>query len=1520
MKKFINLIAFAALLFAPAMAWAQAELTVGNGTATDEYIPVYGYYVDAAQHNQVIYPADSLQEMTGGTISGLTFYMSETSTSWSGPVDWNTTVTISLGATEATSLSGVITGADLTQVAQVVWNGQDETLVVEFDNAFTYEGGNLLLDITTTAGSYGQASFYGAALSGASVCTHGMSTHAQDFLPKTTFSYVAGSGSICYKPRNLVFSERTSDGFTVSWTQPNGGGTEYAIFIDGEYETSVTDTFYNVTGLSANTLYSVQVKNVCDDGDSSSALSGSYRTDCAEGSCELTIACNDFPSAYYGGGISLSIVMNGSVVMNGINGNTTVSVCSGDSLYLIQNGANTTSWYSPTVTVTDVAGIEQVNANLSNTADGDTIWSTGNACPTCMPTDAVAVSDITSDGATFSWGENGATLWALYLDGELIENANPWSETTYSINGLEANTQYTFGVRVLCDDEDTSAMRSVTFRTACAGGSCELTVSCNDFPYSYSGDGMSVSLMMNGSAVLDKISGTSTVEICDGDSLYLIQNGANSDSWNSPTVTVIDVAGVEVINASLSNTAAGDTIWAAATGCPSCIPPNGLYISAADVDYLQASWNPIENAEGYLVYFDSVLVTESPITDTFYMFDNLEQMSQHQIWVRAYCGDEDTSAYRRLRASTPCSTIHIDTENEFNINWANYVYSRQNDPNWTIRPQSHDDYSCWYFSAPCVQPRGDADAADNGIWFLSPIDGCGNGTLQNSYFCLPIFDAPINTLEMSFYAKVGLWGSNDAPDKVILGIADISGENVEWLDTLNGLGRGTAELYDHIRFEDYEGTGVRFAIKLMNYTNWNAFISFKVKQIPDCSEPMNIVGHNFLNADSTYFTWTTTGASEWQVQVLTDDDPVGDLSIGATTVSEPTYVLPHLNMGQHYTLWVRTSCGGGLYSEWVHKGFYAGTVVMPATGADTVSGCGLVIYDNGYEGSYISGSTSTIVVRPATAGDLVAVVGGWFTTPTENGGTLTIYDGEGTTGEQLLNSSSSITALDTIYSELGALTIVVNAGSWAGAGCEIYTACVEAPTCLRPRHVTVSDITGTTATVTWDSGNATADTVNGHYNVYVKNLTTEETTTYEAIDVTYVFDEGALEPETNYELWVVGVCSDDDQSLSSEHVSFRTGCANGECVFTVEAPYSSYYGSVQVWQNGDMIADITGSEEVHSCLGNAVTLTWAAGSYSYDGFSVYQGDSTLISISDPSGMADGDTIVVFDGQCNATVYDIAVPYTGDCEAPYDLSVEKTSTTATVSFTGYGYAEGYEAEIVEGTWNGSMGNAEAVSGGSSHSFSGLTAATQYTIAVRTVCDSELGEYSDWTTVSFTTEAAGAEGCTAPTNVAVPEVGIDSTSAVVTWQENGGASKWQLHVSGTGYDRMFEATGNASYILNNLTPSTNYTVAVRSICSAVDTSEWSQSVSFRTTGGSGSQEGIETADALGASIYPNPASHTVTIEVAEPAEVNMVDQSGRVCGSWHVDSSVSIDVTSMARGVYYVRMVGENGMAVRKLIVK
>jgi hypothetical protein len=97
---------------------------------------------------------------------------------------------------------------------------------------------------------------------------------------------------------------------------------------------------------------------------------------------------------------------------------------------------------------------------------------------------------------------------------------------------------------------------------------------------------------------------------------------------------------------------------------------------------------------------------------------------------------------------------------------------------------------------------------------------------------------------------------------------------------------------------------------------------------------------------------------------------------------------------------------------------------MPASGTDTVSGCNLVVYDNGYQGVY--SGTSTIVVRPAQPGQLVGISGGWFHNYCYQGscqGTLTIYDGEGTNGTVLLTMDSRDTINDTILGEEGAITI-----------------------------------------------------------------------------------------------------------------------------------------------------------------------------------------------------------------------------------------------------------------------------------------------------------------------------------------------------------------------------------------------------------------------------------------------------------------------------------------------------------------
>ena len=64
-----------------------------------------------------------------------------------------------------------------------------------------------------------------------------------------------------------------------------------------------------------------------------------------------------------------------------------------------------------------------------------------------------------------------------------------------------------------------------------------------------------------------------------------------------------------------------------------------------------------------------------------------------------------------------------------------------------------------------------------------------------------------------------------------------------------------------------------------------------------------------------------------------------------------------------------------------------------------------------------------------------------------------------------------------------------------------------------------------------------------------------------------------------------------------------------------------------------------------------------------------------------------------------------------------LSATATETTATITFSGY--ADSYEVEIVAGSWQGSMGNAEPIST-TSHTFTDLQPGTAYSIAVRSVC--------------------------------------------------------------------------------------------------------------------------------------------------------------------------------------------------------
>lgn len=278
MKKVLRFLTLAVLLAAPWGGYfnqVQAQtLTVHDGTGNNQYVPFDGYNADAAQHNQMIYPATELAAMDGKSITQMVFYIDESASNGSYTAATRLgTWTVSLGETAETTLSGLDNSTSLTQVYQGNFDCSTGTLTLVFDDGYVYHGGNLLVDLNHAAASWNRWYFLGETVTGASY-TYGSQ---RNFLPKTTFSYETPAS--CAKPTGLAATVTPGSGTiaTLDWTvgdEETEWTVEYstsADFSSGVSSTTATGTpTKNLTGLTPETQYYARVKAVCGVGDESS--------------------------------------------------------------------------------------------------------------------------------------------------------------------------------------------------------------------------------------------------------------------------------------------------------------------------------------------------------------------------------------------------------------------------------------------------------------------------------------------------------------------------------------------------------------------------------------------------------------------------------------------------------------------------------------------------------------------------------------------------------------------------------------------------------------------------------------------------------------------------------------------------------------------------------------------------------------------------------------------------------------------------------------------------------------------------------------------------------------------------------------------------------------------------------------------------------------------------------------------------------------------------------------------------
>ena len=277
------------LLFAFVGTMRADVLTVGDGTVTNDRVPVYGYNGDTkGNQSEFVIPADQLTAMAGCEITKMTFYLST-----SAAAAWTATFQVYMTEIEETTLSAMVGPAGCTQVYEGTLDATGSTMVIEFDESYIYGGGNLVVGTyIAVKGNWKSAQFYGVTATGASINKPSAtgSVSQRNFLPKTTFEYAVPP--TCPKPTQLAVAYEGGTTATVTW---NHEAETFNLKVNDEVIEGVTSP-YAMENLELATVYDVQVQAVCTPEDSSEWTNPvSFVTDLCleEDMCELTFELTD---------------------------------------------------------------------------------------------------------------------------------------------------------------------------------------------------------------------------------------------------------------------------------------------------------------------------------------------------------------------------------------------------------------------------------------------------------------------------------------------------------------------------------------------------------------------------------------------------------------------------------------------------------------------------------------------------------------------------------------------------------------------------------------------------------------------------------------------------------------------------------------------------------------------------------------------------------------------------------------------------------------------------------------------------------------------------------------------------------------------------------------------------------------------------------------------------------------------------------------------------------------------------
>ncbi len=852
---------------------------------------------------------------------------------------------------------------------------------------------------------------------------------------------------------------------------------------------------------------------------------------------------------------------------------------------------------------------------------------------------------------------------------------------------------------------------------------------------------------------------------------------------------------------------------------PTCIRPTNVAVVRIDSTEADFSWTPSGNETEWEIQYDTtgftlgtgttIVSNAIPATITGLVYG-----SSYDVYVRAMCSATDSSDWTLVTHFTvsACTPAPSSVDNN---GITNVTFGQMQIVNNTTHPHTspyYGDYTAQVGDgAAATELTVDITFATNFtygtvIWVnwnndLAFTDDevvyTGESQSDNPTTLSCTFEIPANIPVGTYRMRIGAADSG--------------------LDGQIAAGSGYTPCYSGYYgvFEDY---------------------TLEVTPTPTCIAP-NQITFDTVAADFAIVDWNARGEeTTWEIEY----NGVREV------VYEHPYTITNLNPATDYTFRVRALCSATDSSYWTSSSFTTecATIYITSTNSYTQDFEGTVFPPRCWNTVHTAGSSSYVwqmssyeshsgtqsaYLPDQSVGNRTDLITCEFNIPTPNAYQIRwwqyrseYYSVKPNEGVKIwVNTTPDTvggTVLEYVHREY-TLSPAENAEGWYeyeaviptsgnvyfifqgiseyGSGSYIDDVTVEiAPTCLKVRNIAASQITSSSAVISW----LAQDPTQNLWEIALDSNTT-------VIANSNPFTLTGLMENTDYVINVRAICSATDTSFwANTPCSFTTDCnpmTLTDSIFYYD-DFESYTASTSISDANAEIPDCwdfnyrgsTAGYAPHvyqssSYTGNSKALIMTTGNSATYGYNVY---SALPEFTNAANDLELDFDVCMS---SSTYHNLSLGYMTDY-------TDDSSFVALETFPISYYTNGFQHyEIFISDYNATIPAGARLA----FRWSGTSSSSYYV-------------FIDNVRVRI------APTCRRPQNVTVSNIGMNDVT--ITWTPGLDETQWEVTV-GNAVDTLVNDT---TVTITGLMATTHYAVLVRSICSATDMSDWTDSVDFMT----------------------------------------------------------------------------------------